>query len=380
MYCPWPASQGDCQTTVTSFSTLTNWDSLSEGDTFTLYLKDTDASENTGTAQTANLTKADESAPIRSAGSHSGELVSTTTNTTLSLTTDEDSTCKYATAANNTYAEMSDTLETTDNITHTKTISSLTPGTSYTYYVRCQDTATNTNDTDYLISFSVAAENTEEEEDFEEEDIAINHIQATTTETTLTLTWQTDHKTKSTVRYGTNKDLKNKQKDNTKEKKHKLTLDNLIPDTRYYFRIKSEDGDSHADRSKIHSIKTKATANKTVAQRVETVSANTGSLPTNTNVSDSSPNTCTYTIAAGDTLWGIAKQVYGDATAYTQIIELNKTKYPNLESNLKIGWELTFCESKQENSSKSNDQNNSNTSENTPQPKTFHWWNPWSWF
>ncbi|HHD92288.1 MAG TPA: hypothetical protein ENL06_01520, partial [Candidatus Portnoybacteria bacterium] len=45
---------------------------------------------------------------------------------------------------------------TTGGTTHSTTITGLTNGGSYTYYVRCQDTSGNANTTDYPISFSIA--------------------------------------------------------------------------------------------------------------------------------------------------------------------------------------------------------------------------------
>ena len=150
----------NCTTTVTSFHDLTGWSSINEGDTFTLYLKDTDTAGNTGTAQVDNLTKADESAPVRDNGSPSGTLSSGTTFIAVSLTTSESATCKYSTSSGTVYADMADSLDTTNGTTHTKSISGLTDGNSYNYYVRCKDESNNANDTDYRISFSVASLNT----------------------------------------------------------------------------------------------------------------------------------------------------------------------------------------------------------------------------
>ncbi|MDP3790874.1 MAG: LamG-like jellyroll fold domain-containing protein [Candidatus Omnitrophota bacterium] len=99
----------------------------------------------------------DTTPPVLSAGAPSGILAFGTTQTTLSLSTNENSTCKYGTTANTAYASIINTLTTTGATAHSQTITGLTNGTSYNYYVRCQDTAGNANTTDYSISFSVAA-------------------------------------------------------------------------------------------------------------------------------------------------------------------------------------------------------------------------------
>jgi len=79
-----------------------------------------------------------------------------TTNTTLSVTTDEEATCKYSTTTNVSYSSMAGSFTTTNNLSHTYTVTGLTNGNSYSYSVRCQDTAGNATTTDLTLSFSVA--------------------------------------------------------------------------------------------------------------------------------------------------------------------------------------------------------------------------------
>jgi len=94
--------------------------------------------------------------PVLSAGSPSSTLSSGTTSTTLSLTTNESATCKYSTTASTAYGSMT-AFSTTNSTSHSSNITGLTDNTSYTYYVKCQDTLSNTNTTDYTISFNVAS-------------------------------------------------------------------------------------------------------------------------------------------------------------------------------------------------------------------------------
>ncbi len=102
---------------------------------------------------------ADSEAPVRSAGSPTESLPLGTTSTTLSLTTDEDATCRYETMADTPYASMTNTFSTTGATSHDTPLSGLSDDNLYTYYVRCLDTSDNTNTSDYPISFSVGGAN-----------------------------------------------------------------------------------------------------------------------------------------------------------------------------------------------------------------------------
>ncbi len=103
--------------------------------------------------------------PSRSAASPTGTLAFNTTSTTLSLTTNEASTCKYGTSSGATYGSMASTFGTTGETTHSTNITGLSNGNSYTYYVRCIDAQSNANTDDYSISFSVAGDTDEPEEE-----------------------------------------------------------------------------------------------------------------------------------------------------------------------------------------------------------------------
>ncbi|MDD5721011.1 MAG: peptidoglycan-binding protein [Candidatus Pacebacteria bacterium] len=103
---------------------------------------------------TFDVEEGDNTAPIRSAGLPSGSQPAGTTQVTMSLTTDENATCKYSTSADTAYASMTDTFTTTGTQSHSTTISGLSNGNTYNYYVRCTD-GSNANSNDYPISFSI---------------------------------------------------------------------------------------------------------------------------------------------------------------------------------------------------------------------------------
>ena len=98
---------------------------------------------------------ADTTPPVRSAGQPTGTLPVGTTQTTLSLTTEENATCRYGTTPGVAYGSMPTTFVTTAGTAHSTPVSGLVNGGAYSVYVRCQDTAANANTTDFTISFSV---------------------------------------------------------------------------------------------------------------------------------------------------------------------------------------------------------------------------------
>lgn len=94
--------------------------------------------------------------PQRSAGAPAGILSSATVQTTASLTTDVPAVCKYSATPNTDYSAMSSTFDVTGGTLHSTTLTGLTSGSTYNYYVRCQDLSGNPNTGDYLIAFSIA--------------------------------------------------------------------------------------------------------------------------------------------------------------------------------------------------------------------------------
>jgi uncharacterized protein (TIGR02145 family) len=92
--------------------------------------------------------------PTITATSPSGTQAQGITSVTLSATTNMNATCKYGTS-NVAYASMPSTMSGTTT-SHTATVS-VTAGTSYTYYVRCQSTYGATMTSSNTITFSIPA-------------------------------------------------------------------------------------------------------------------------------------------------------------------------------------------------------------------------------
>ena len=102
----------------------------------------------------------DAATPVRSDGKPAGTLSSGTKEVTLSLSTDETARCLYATQPGIAYDPKAGGAMDQVNAQGTRHegyLRGLSDGKTYTYYVRCRDSAQNTNDSDFAISFSVAS-------------------------------------------------------------------------------------------------------------------------------------------------------------------------------------------------------------------------------
>jgi len=106
-----------------------------------------------------NSNVSDTTPPVRSSGLPSVNLSSGTTQTNISLSTDENATCKYDTTSSINYSSMTSTFSTTGGTSHSQLITGLSDGNNFNYYVRCNDSSNNFNTNDFTISFGVDIEN-----------------------------------------------------------------------------------------------------------------------------------------------------------------------------------------------------------------------------
>ena len=125
--------------------------------TYTVVYDVADVAGNSSVAtRTVNIVNPDTTDPICSAPLPSGALVANTTNTTLSFTTDEQAFCKYSIIADTDFSLMINDFDLGTTAAHSLAVDSLTNGSSYNYYIRCQDNLGNTNTEDFLINFAVS--------------------------------------------------------------------------------------------------------------------------------------------------------------------------------------------------------------------------------
>jgi len=179
----------------------------------------------------------DTMAPVRSLGLPSTELPVNTTQTNISLVTNENATCKYSTSSGSIYSSMT-AFSTTGGTSHSSTISNLENGNSYIYHVKCQDSFNNTNTGNYNISFSVAVDTNAP--------IISNLSVGTPTNTSAIIAWTTDKASSSQIEYGLINTLGFLSSlDSNLVTSHSFSLSNLLSCSRYHFRVKSRDVSSN---------------------------------------------------------------------------------------------------------------------------------------
>ncbi len=148
-----------CKIDEEAYATCTspkNYTSLTEGE-HTFSVKATDTATNIDATPASYTFTVDTQVPtISDLSPNNTTLLVTTTSTNFTLTTSETATCKYSTVQNTSYAEMT-TFDTTDSTTHSTLISNLNAGTTYNYYLKCQDSINNESDEEHL-TFSIAPE------------------------------------------------------------------------------------------------------------------------------------------------------------------------------------------------------------------------------
>ena len=108
---------------------------------------------NTGASVTQ--TPADTAPPTVTITGPVSSLAAGTASVVLTATTNEAATCRYSTVSSTVYVGMT-AFTTSGGSVHTTTISPLSNGTTYVYYVKCQDTAGNTSN-NASVTFSVTA-------------------------------------------------------------------------------------------------------------------------------------------------------------------------------------------------------------------------------
>lgn len=99
----------------------------------------------------------DSTPPVVFGGSPSGVLLATTTSVVLMVHTDEPATCRYGLAGGSYASQPFAFDQTSVATTHTVT-QSQTAGASYQRNIRCQDATGNATTSDYVVSWSVAAQ------------------------------------------------------------------------------------------------------------------------------------------------------------------------------------------------------------------------------
>lgn len=236
--------------------------------------------------------------PVRVNGSPRDTLPAGTNQTTMSLSTDETATCRYSTTANISYDSMTNAFATTGETSHSTVIASLSNGSAYNYYVRCKDAAGNANTDDYIISFSIAVPDVTAPAAIT--DLSSSNID----QNKITLAWTAPGDDNNTgtaksydIRFSTfalsesnwtnAAQAQGESAPQIAGTKQSYTLTELLPNTSYYFAIKTSDEASNVSNiSNIYAAKTltvditppsvyiASPANGAVVQETITIQAN----------------------------------------------------------------------------------------------------------
>ncbi len=160
----------------------------------------------------------------------------TPTGAVLSLTTDENASCRYATT-DSAFGSMT-AFTTTGGTSHSVSLAGLTDSTAYSYYVRCQDASAqlNTMTTSAHVAFTTATPDTTGP--------VVSSVQATSiTATGATITWTTNELATSRIEYGTTSAYGSfTAVDGVADlTSHSVALSGLASATEYHYRILSSD-------------------------------------------------------------------------------------------------------------------------------------------
>jgi len=179
--------------------------------------------------------------------SPSGDQPTWTYYTTLSFTTNEAATCKYATTSDTTYAAISMTADTSST-THSWPITAISSGHSYTYYPFCRDAALYENPVT-PIAFNIPTDS-----------VAPDLVDVSPTFIyfdTAIIQWNTTEPSDTLFEYGTSASLGTTiPLDKSLSIPHAITLTNLTPGTTYYYQVTDKDKSGNSTSSPIQSFTT----------------------------------------------------------------------------------------------------------------------------
>ncbi len=180
--------------------------------------------------------------PLLRNGQPAGALPVGTTQATLSLASDERATCRYATTPGTDYSAMTGTFATTGATVHSTPVTGLVGGNTYAFYVRCADASGNATQSDFAITFAVAADLIPP---------GISNVQASgVTASSATITWTTDEPADSRVEYGLSSAYGSSSPLNTTlVTSHSVVLSSLQANTVYHYRVLSRDAAGNASAS-----------------------------------------------------------------------------------------------------------------------------------
>ena len=155
-----------------------------------------------------------------------------------------------------------------------------------------------------------------------------------------------------TVEYGTSEGNYTFGLDNAGGKGiRSVVINNLLPNTTYYFRVRAGNGCAPGPWSNELSTTTLSLVS---INNLAFTSTQVAPAPVTTqeNTQQQTQTSCqSYTVKPGDTLYSVSQSLLGDGNKYPEIIDQNKTAYPQLltSHDLEVGWNLQSCQNTQQN-------------------------------
>jgi hypothetical protein len=181
------------------------------------------------------MTGSDTVVPVRFGGAPSGMLPAATTQTNLSLSTQEAATCRLSTVPGVAYDAMPVTFENTGGLQHTHPVSGLQEEQPYTYFIRCKDPGGNANSEDFAISFTIGSSDAVPP-------VPSNIQSVDLTPYSAVITWTTDEPASTQMEYGDSATLGSITViSDSLSQSHAALLTGLDPETAYHFRVRSRD-------------------------------------------------------------------------------------------------------------------------------------------
>ena len=273
---------------------------LINGGSYNYYVRCQDTAGNPDTTDfpIAFTVSADTTPPVRSNGAPTGALPVGTTQTSISLTTDENATCRYSTTAGVAYSAMTNTFSTTGALTHSTTVTGLVNGGSYNYYVRCQDTAGNPDTTDFPIAFTVSADTTPP---VRSNGAPTGALPVGTTQTSISLTTDENATCRYAITAGVAYSAMTNTFSTTGALAHSTTVIGLVNGGSYNYYVRCQDTAGNPDTT---DFPITFTVSADTTPPVRSNGAPTGALPvgtTQTSISLSTDEnaTCRYSTTAG---------------------------------------------------------------------------------
>ena len=215
------------------------------------------------------------------------------TSSTITWTTDQSSNSEvvYGTTAN--YGSSSSNASLTTS--HSITLTSLNPGTTYHYAVVSANsqgyTATSTDQT------------------FTTNDLVLSNIASSTTYTSATVTWNTNENASSEVVYGTTTSYGSASSTAALVASHTIVLTGLTPSSTYHFAVVSTDANGLTSTSSDQTFATPATS---TPPAISNIASSTGTTyATITWTTDQSSNS--------EVAWGLTAS-YGSASSSAALV------------------------------------------------------------